>query len=162
MGVIIYLEFEIKFRKLVNPMDRTKESLNSFVGLNRTVDHLMKIVKKDVQRHGLNVTEFAVMELLYNKGDQPIQRIGNRVLIASSSITYVVDKLEEKGCVRRQRDEHDKRVTNASLTEKGYAMMDEIFPDHASTLESTFSVLTNDELTVLQQALKKLSAQPIE
>ncbi len=27
--------------------------------------------------------------------------------------------------------------------------MDEIFPDHASTLESTFSVLTNDELTVL-------------
>ncbi|PHK49648.1 MarR family winged helix-turn-helix transcriptional regulator [Staphylococcus edaphicus] len=143
-------------------MNRTQESLNSFVGLNRTVDHLMKIVRKDVQRYGLNVTEFAVMELLYNKGDQPIQRIGNRVLIASSSITYVVDKLEEKGCVTRKRDKQDKRVTNASLTEKGQAMMDEIFPDHAATLTSTFSVLTDDEITILQQALKKLSAQPIE
>ncbi|KIJ87916.1 MULTISPECIES: MarR family winged helix-turn-helix transcriptional regulator [Staphylococcus] len=143
-------------------MDRTQISLNTFVGLNRTLDHLMKIVKTDVQRYGLNVTEFAVMELLYNKGDQPIQRIGNRVLIASSSITYVVDKLEEKGCVVRQRNEKDKRVTNASLTDKGRSMMDEIFPDHASTLESTFSVLTDEEITVLQTALKKLSAQPIE
>ncbi|AMG19480.1 MarR family transcriptional regulator [Staphylococcus saprophyticus] len=143
-------------------MDRTQISLNTFVGLNRTLDHLMKIVKTDVQRYGLNVTEFAVMELLYNKGDQPIQRIGNRVLIASSSITYVVDKLEEKGCVVRQRNEKDKRVTNASLTDKGRSMMDEIFPDHASTLESTFSVLTDEEITVLQTTLKKLSAQPIE
>ncbi|MDW3895077.1 MarR family transcriptional regulator [Staphylococcus saprophyticus] len=143
-------------------MDRTQISLNTFVGLNRTLDHLMKIVKTDVQRYGLNVTEFAVMELLYNKGDQPIQRIGNRVLIASSSITYVVDKLEEKGCVVRERNEKDKRVTNASLTDKGRSMMDEIFPDHASTLESTFSVLTDEEITVLQTTLKKLSAQPIE
>ncbi|RIO33560.1 MarR family winged helix-turn-helix transcriptional regulator [Staphylococcus saprophyticus] len=143
-------------------MDRTQISLNTFVGLNRTLDHLMKIVKTDVQRYGLNVTEFAVMELLYNKGDQPIQRIGNRVLIASSSITYVVDKLEEKGCVVRQRNEKDKRVTNASLTDKGRSTMDEIFPDHASTLESTFSVLTDEEITVLQTTLKKLSAQPIE
>ncbi len=146
----------------MNKVDRTQISLNTFVGLNRTLDHLMKIVKTDVQRYGLNVTEFAVMELLYNKGDQPIQRIGNRVLIASSSITYVVDKLEEKGCVVRQRNEKDKRVTNASLTDKGLSMMDEIFPDHASTLESTFSVLTDEEITVLQTALKKLSAQPIE
>ncbi|OEK21672.1 MarR family transcriptional regulator [Staphylococcus saprophyticus] len=143
-------------------MDRTQISLNTFVGLNRTLDHLMKIVKTDVQRYGLNVTEFAVMELLYNKGDQPIQRIGNRVLIASSSITYVVDKLEEKGCIVRQRNEKDKRVTNASLTDKGRSMMDEIFPDHASTLESTFSVITDEEITVLQTTLKKLSAQPIE
>ncbi len=143
-------------------VDRTQISLNTFVGLNRTLDHLMKIVKTDVQRYGLNVTEFAVMELLYNKGDQPIQRIGNRVLIASSSITYVVDKLEEKGCVVRERNEKDKRVTNASLTDKGRSMMDEIFPDHASTLESTFSVLTDEEITVLQTTLKKLSAQPIE
>ena len=143
-------------------VDRTQISLNTFVGLNRTLDHLMKIVKTDVQRYGLNVTEFAVMELLYNKGAQPIQRIGNRVLIASSSITYVVDKLEEKGCIVRQRNEKDKRVTNASLTDKGRSMMDEIFPDHASTLESTFSVLTDEEITVLQTTLKKLSAQPIE
>ena len=39
--------------------------------------------------------------------------------------------------------------------------MNDIFPEHAATLESTFSVLSNEELATLQQALKKLSAQPI-
>jgi len=140
-------------------MDRTKESLNAFIGLNRTMDYLEQIVRTDVQRYDLNVTEFAVLELLYNKGDQPIQRIRQRVLIASSSITYVVDKLEEKGLVNRIRNEQDKRVTNASLTEHGYTMMNDIFPKHADTIASTFSVLTDEEMTVLQQALKKISAQ---
>lgn len=143
-------------------MDRTKESLNTFIGLNRTVDYLEQIVRTDVQRYGLNLTEFEVMELLYNKGDQPIQRIGQRVLIASSSITYVVDKLEEKGFVIRIRNEQDKRVTNASLTDQGHALMGDIFPEHAATLTSTFSVLTDEEMTTLKQALKKISAQSTE
>ena len=83
-------------------MERTTESLNAFIGLNRTTDHLEQIVRADVQRYGLNVTEFAVLELLYSKGEQPIQKIGKRVLIASSSITYVVDKLVEKGASKEE------------------------------------------------------------
>jgi MarR family 2-MHQ and catechol resistance regulon transcriptional repressor len=140
-------------------MDRTKASLNSFVGLNRTLDYLEQIVREDIKQYGLNVTEFAVLELLYNKGDQPIQRIRQRVLIASSSISYVVDKLEEKGCVARVKDPQDKRIYNATLTDKGRALMDQIFPQHAQALTSTFAVLTEEELESLQQILKKLSAQ---
>ncbi|MDT3960477.1 MarR family transcriptional regulator [Staphylococcus kloosii] len=140
-------------------MDRTKASLNSFVGLNRTLDYLEQIVREDIKQYGLNVTEFAVLELLYNKGDQPIQRIRQRVLIASSSISYVVDKLEEKGCVARVKDPQDKRIYNATLTDKGYALMDQIFPQHAQALTSTFAVLTEEELKSLQHILKKLSAQ---
>ncbi|MCG7338051.1 MarR family transcriptional regulator [Staphylococcus sp. ACRSN] len=143
-------------------MERTTESLNAFIGLNRTTDHLEQIVRKDVQRYGLNVTEFAVLELLYSKGEQPIQKIGERVLIASSSITYVVDKLVEKGYVERRRDQQDKRVTKAVITEQGHKMMASIFPEHAETLTSTFSVLTDEELEILQRALKKLSAQSTE
>lgn len=140
-------------------MDRTKASLNSFVGLNRTLDYLEQIVREDIKQYGLNITEFAVLELLYNKGDQPIQRIRQRVLIASSSISYVVDKLEEKGCVARVKDPQDKRIYNATLTDEGRTLMKQIFPQHAQTLTSTFSVLTEEELTSLQHILKKLSAQ---
>ena len=51
-------------------MDRTKQSLNVFVGMNRALDTLEQITKEDVKRYGLNITEFAVLELLYNKGPQ--------------------------------------------------------------------------------------------
>ena len=144
--------------KVGDEMDRTKSSMNAFIGLNRTLDYLEKIVREDVKQYGLNITEFAVLELLYNKGDQPIQRIRERVLIASSSISYIVDKLEEKGCVTRIRNQQDKRIINASLTQQGRRIMDEIFPKHAETIQSTFSILTDEELQTLQNTLKKLSA----
>ncbi|HHC6129784.1 TPA: MarR family winged helix-turn-helix transcriptional regulator [Staphylococcus aureus] len=143
-------------------MDRTKQSLNVFVGMNRALDTLEQITKEDVKRYGLNITEFAVLELLYNKGPQPIQRIRDRVLIASSSISYVVSQLEDKGWITREMDKDDKRVYMACLTEKGQSQMADIFPKHAETLTKAFDVLTKDELTILQQAFKKLSAQSTE
>ncbi|HDF8238734.1 MarR family transcriptional regulator [Staphylococcus aureus] len=143
-------------------MDRTKQSLNVFVGMNRALDTLEQITKEDVKRYGLNITEFAVLELLYNKGPQPIQRIRDHVLIASSSISYVVSQLEDKGWITREKDKDDKRVYMACLTEKGQSQMVDIFPKHAETLTKAFDVLTKDELTILQQAFKKLSAQSTE
>ncbi|HDF1572144.1 TPA: MarR family transcriptional regulator [Staphylococcus aureus] len=143
-------------------MDRTKQSLNVFVGMNRALDTLEQITKEDVKRYGLNITEFAVLELLYNKGPQPIQRIRDRVLIASSSISYVVSQLEDKGWITSEKDKDDKRVYMACLTEKGQSQMADIFPKHAETLTKAFDVLTKDELTILQQAFKKLSAQSTE
>ncbi|HDJ7374959.1 TPA: MarR family transcriptional regulator [Staphylococcus aureus] len=143
-------------------MDRTKQSLNVFVGMNRALDILEQITKEDVKRYGLNITEFAVLELLYNKGPKPIQRIRDRVLIASSSISYVVSQLEDKGWITREKDKGDKRVYMACLTEKGQSQMADIFPKHAETLTKAFDVLTKDELTILQQAFKKLSAQSTE
>ncbi len=143
-------------------MDRTKQSLNVFVGMNRALDTLEQITKEDVKRYGLNITEFAVLELLYNKGPQPIQRIRDRVLIASSSISYVVSQLEDKGWITREKDKDDKRVYMACLTEKGQSQMADIFTKHAETLTKAFDVLTKDELTILQQAFKKLSAQSTE
>ena len=74
------------------------------------------------------------------------------------AVSYVVDKLEAKGYVVRIRNIQDKRVTNASITEEGHALMNDIFPEHAATLESTFSILTDEELQTLQNTLKKLSA----
>ncbi len=71
-------------------------SLKLFVILSRAVQSITKRIEEDIKSYGLNPTEFAVLELLYSKGDQPIQKIGDKILLASSSITYVVDKLEKK------------------------------------------------------------------
>lgn len=140
-------------------MDRTKESLKAFVGIKRTNEYLERHVKRDAARHGLNITEFAVMELLYNKGDQPIQHIRNRILIASSSTTYVVDKLVEKGFVERRPDTKDRRISFATLTDEGRQLMEEIFPPHADLITELFSGLTDGELSFLRETLKKITVE---
>lgn len=97
----VYLELKIYERGVfmnkesVNKQDEDL-SLKLFVVLTRAIQSVKKKVEEDIKGMGLNPTEFAVLELVYNKGDQPIQKIGEKVLIASSSITYVVDKLEKK------------------------------------------------------------------
>src|SRR5690625_891605 len=93
-------------------------SLKLFVVLSRAFEAIQKEVAKDIRSYGLNPTEFAVLELLYNKGEQPIQKIGEKVLLASSSITYVVDKLEDKSYLVRKACPKDRRVTYATLTDR--------------------------------------------
>lgn len=140
-------------------MNRVEESLKAFVGIKRTNDALEKIVKKDAQQYGLNISEFAVMELLYHKGEQPINRIQERILIANSSTTYILDKLQDKGFIVRQKDENDKRSMKAALTEEGRKLIDKIFPAHSELLTSLFSGLSDEELSALREMLKKVSAQ---
>lgn len=84
----------------------------------------------------LNPTEFAVLEYIYHKGDQPIQKIGEKVLIARS-ITYVVDKLEEKGFLERRPCSKGRRMIYAGITEQGKKFMDEVFPKHKKSDAST-------------------------
>lgn len=71
-------------------------SLKLFVILSRELQSITKRIEKDIKIYGLNPTEFAMLKLLYSKSDQPIQKLGDKTLLASSSITYVVDRLEKK------------------------------------------------------------------
>ncbi|WP_202080124.1 MarR family winged helix-turn-helix transcriptional regulator [Caldalkalibacillus salinus] len=131
-------------------------ALKLFVVLNKAAREIADRVESDMRSHGLNPTEFQVLELLYHKGDQPIQQIGKRVLLASGSITYVVDRLEQKGYLERRSCPKDRRVTYAAITTNGKTLMDDIFPRHREALEEMFSVLDNDEKATMIDKLKKL------
>lgn len=131
--------------------------LNLLIGTMRTSRYLEQQVKQDVKQYGLNMTEFAVLEFLYHKGRQPIQQISEKILIASSSTTYVIDQLGKKGLVNRALCQKDKRVTYVELTEKGTTLMATVFPKHAEKIMELFSVLTESEQETLLEALKKIS-----
>lgn len=131
-------------------------SLKLFVVMTRALGVIKKRAEEDIRKLGLNPTEFAVLELIYNKGEQPIQKIGEKVLIASSSITYVVDKLEKKQLLERRPCPNDRRMTFAVLTDEGCALMDEIFPDHKRALHEIFAGLSDAEKEQMIEQLKKL------
>ncbi|HHY72410.1 MAG TPA: MarR family transcriptional regulator [Bacillus bacterium] len=131
-------------------------SLKVFIVLSRAFQSIKKRVEEDIKCLGLNPTEFAVLELIYSKGDQPIQKIGEKVLIASSSITYVVDKLEKKNLLERKPCPKDRRITYAVITPSGIEFMDEVFPKHKAAINEICSGLDADEKQILIQLLKKL------
>ncbi|WP_019377244.1 MarR family winged helix-turn-helix transcriptional regulator [Virgibacillus halodenitrificans] len=131
-------------------------SLKAFVVLTRALQSIRVRAEEDIKSFDLNPTEFAVLELIYNKGDQPIQKIGEKVLIASSSITYVVDKLEKKSLIKRNPCPKDRRVTYAAITPSGTALMNEIFPKHSNAIKEIFGGLDIKEKEELIEQVKKL------
>jgi len=133
-----------------------KQSLKLYIVLSRAHKAINETTHSFFQENGLNPTEFAVLELLYHKGRQPLQQIGNKILLASGSITYVIDKLEKRGYLLRVSCPADRRVTYAEITEKGEAFMGELFPKHERHLHELVSVLSAEEKDQAINLLKKL------
>ncbi|MFJ5713510.1 MarR family winged helix-turn-helix transcriptional regulator [Neobacillus sp. NPDC093127] len=136
--------------------DAIAKSLKLYIVLSRAYKAINEHVNKVIQGSGLNPTEFAVLELLYHKGDQPMQQIGGKILLASGSITYVVDKLEQKGLLKRVACPSDRRVTYAQITDEGKKFIQDIFPEHAAQIDRLMSSLSDSEKTEAIDLLKKL------
>lgn len=137
-------------------MKEDNRNLKAFTVMLRAYQTVQDATKRDLLHYGLNQTEFGVLEFLYHRGEQPIQVIGKKILIASSSITYVIDKLEEKSYVCRRACAKDRRVTYAALTIEGQTLMGRIFPQHEKIINEIFEVLDEQELNTIIIALKKV------
>ncbi|TYS61217.1 MarR family transcriptional regulator [Sutcliffiella horikoshii] len=131
-------------------------SLKLFIVLSRAFRALNDKANQSIQSFKLNPTEFAVLELLYHKGEQPLQQIGGKILLASGSITYVVDKLENKGLLARKACPKDRRVTYAQITDEGKQLLNEIFPKHEQHIHTLVDGLTQQEKEQAIQLIKKL------
>ena len=119
-------------------------NLKLVIAMARTYNDMFFEIEKNVQEFGLNISEFGVLEMLYHKGDQPVQKVAVKILVTSGTITYVINKLEKKELVVRRKCEKDKRVFYVSLTEKGREFISDIFPKHKEFLDNLFIELNED------------------
>jgi len=131
-------------------------SLKLFAMLSHVYRKVMDQVAKDIRSHGLNPTEFDVLELLYHKGEQPIKQIGDKVFLASGSMTYVIDKLEEKGLICRKPCPEDRRVIYAVVTDKGMALIEMIFPSHRQAIAKLLDGLDEGGKRTCMELLQKI------
>ncbi|MEH7492770.1 MarR family winged helix-turn-helix transcriptional regulator [Neobacillus niacini] len=127
-----------------------------FFLLMQTSKAIQERLRDEMSKNNLSITEFSVLEVLYYQGKQTIQQIGNRILISSGSMTYVIDKLEQKGIIKRNDCREDRRVIHITLTAEGMEMMDNIMPMYQDIVDSFFVDLTGDESQLLVNFLKKV------
>lgn len=137
-------------------VNERQPSLDLFIALSRASQWVNAHADRDIRSHGLNRTEFGVLELLYHKGSQPIQQIGGKVLMSSGNITYVVDKLEQKQFVRRKASTDDRRLIFAEITDEGKQFIENVFPHHEKVIARAVEGLTVEEQKAASELLKKL------
>ena len=140
----------------------TATALKLWVVLARSHDALVQVLKADIERHDLTLTEFAVMEALYHKGPQLLGEIQKRILVSSGGMTFLVDRLAKRGLAARKACPVDRRARYAMLTKKGEKLIRSIFPEHASAIHGAMGGLSpaeQREVTVLLKALGKEAAR---
>jgi MarR family transcriptional regulator, 2-MHQ and catechol-resistance regulon repressor len=127
-----------------------------FLILMQTSKAIHDRIKEEMTKNKLGITEFSVLEVLYQKGKQTIQQIGNCILVSSGSMTYVIDKLEQRGLLSRHACPDDRRVIHVTLTDDGNELMNDIMPKYHMFVNQMFDSLDSDEAETLVQLLKKV------
>jgi len=137
-------------------------ALKLWITLARAYNAVNAHAVADVRREGLSIGEFAVLELLYHRGPSLLGEIQRRVLVSSGGITFLVDKLVEKGMVERRDCPDDRRARYAALTREGTRLMKRIFPRHAARIATAMSGLTASEQREATRLLKQLGLAAAE
>jgi MarR family 2-MHQ and catechol resistance regulon transcriptional repressor len=124
--------------------------------LMKTSKAVQERIRLEMSENNLTITEFSVLEVLYHKGKQTIQQIGHSILISSGSMTYVIDKLEQRGLLERSACPDDRRVIHVTLTDIGKELIETIMPKHHQLVDYMLGSLNNDEAETLVTLLKKV------
>jgi MarR family transcriptional regulator, 2-MHQ and catechol-resistance regulon repressor len=143
-------------KAMLQPDEQNQLDLRLFRIWAKASRTVFENVRKDIENHGISQEQFMILELLYSKGPHPIQKISEIFSIPSGSITYVVDKLELKDYVKRHPSPTDRRGSNVILTEKGQALLSDIFPKHAEVISTNLSFVSNEDKMKLIELLKKI------
>lgn len=131
-------------------------ALNAFITLARASEAVAARLQRDLAGKRLTTSQFGVIEALLHLGSLCQGELAGKLLRSGASMTSVVEGLEKRGLVVRQRTAEDKRFVRVALTGKGRRLIQEIFPAHAETVTRLFSVLTEEEQEQLRWLCRKL------
>ena len=105
---------------------------------------------------GLTPSQFDIVATLGNPAGMTFRELGEETLITKGTLTGVVDRLEERGLVRRVGSPTDGRSTVVQLTSRGEAEFDRAFPEHVAHLKRAFTTLTAADMDTLECMLDRL------
>ncbi len=97
-------------------MDKIEEVLITLRRLIRATDlHSKQLVKTA----GLTAPQLLLLQAIREKGQVTIGALAKEISLSQATVTTILDRLEKRGLVYRERSSEDKRKVHAYLTEKG-------------------------------------------
>lgn len=133
-----------------------QKALATYVKLVRASDSVSSCAHGHLAAHNLTVSQFGVLEALLHKGPMCQKELADKLLKSGGNMTTVIDNLEKRRLVRRQRGSEDRRYIAVHLTDTGEELITRIFPDHAKGIAELLSVLTDAEQEQLAALCRKL------
>ncbi|SIT83515.1 MarR family winged helix-turn-helix transcriptional regulator [Edaphobacillus lindanitolerans] len=123
----------------------------------RYISALIKQSGREIlDNYPITPPQFVALQWLLEHGDMTIGDLSNKMYLAFSTTTDLVDRMEKNELVKRVRDEQDRRVVRIHLLEDGERIIEEVIEKRQNDLHEVLSDFTSDEVTNLSSMLIKL------
>ncbi len=108
---------------------------------------------------GVTFQQYMILRILLEHPDHglPTLEIARRVVERAPGITGLIDRLERRGLVRRERDKSDRRQIRCVLTDEGRALAGQLEQQSASARSEAVSMLTSHEVAALRHLLLRMA-----
>lgn len=128
-----------------------------WIRLATTFNLVYQEIKHGISRERITVPQLDIISCLGRTGGLPLSELAERLLVSGGNVTGIIDRLEKNGYVYRARDDGDRRVVRALLTEKGHVLYKAFLPRYTEIVADINKGLTPQERKDLQRLLKKLA-----
>lgn len=106
----------------------TSREQEAVLSLLRTSDAIQAQVESWLKEYGLTGTQYNALRILRGAGPEglPCREIGERMITRDPDITRLLNRLEDRGFVERNRDKQDRRVIYGKITAAGLKLLREM------------------------------------
>jgi DNA-binding MarR family transcriptional regulator len=141
----------------------SKQSLEQqvFFELLRVADSLVRDADDLLKPQGLSHTQYNVLRILRGAGPAGLacSGIGERMLTHDPDITRLLDRLDSRGLIKREREQEDRRVVRTRITEAGLNLLAELDAPVSKALLKEFENLQPAQLEELKHLLSLVRTQ---
>ncbi|GAA3549040.1 MarR family transcriptional regulator CosR [Zobellella aerophila] len=135
-------------------LEKHEEILVALRQIIRAIDiHSRKLSKES----GLTGPQLLLMQAIQDMGDITMRELAQATNMSQATATTIIDRLEQKNLVRRERSQTDKRKVHAVLTDEGVAKLKTAPRPLQESFIKRFQALDTWEQNLLLSSLQRVS-----
>ena len=115
-----------------------------------------RIIDSHMEPYGITAAQFKVLIIMAQFDVDTPAELCRHLSLDSGSMTRMLDRLEQKNLLARQRSEADRRQVRLVLTEDGQVLAGMLPQIGADAMNQLAAVISPQELQSLEQILKKI------
>ncbi|PLR83093.1 MarR family transcriptional regulator [Bacillus canaveralius] len=133
---------------------------NIVADIEKDLRYIAGIIKQKgreiLSNYTITPPQFVALQWLFEDGDMTIGELSNKMYLAFSTTTDLVDRMEKNSLVMRVKDPNDRRVVRIHLLEEGKRVIDEVIKKRQAYLREVLRNFSGEEVLLLKNNLMRL------
>ena len=134
------------------------QSISQIIKLNKDINkslrHKFYYLMQDSE---LTFPQLSVISMLEKHGKQKVSELSLKIGLSDSTVSGILDRLEQKDIIRRERTKDDRRVVKISLTEKSQKFFNDFRQKKEEYFTQLLKILSDKEIKDIIKGLEILN-----